>query len=399
MNILIITPRIPYPPFRGDKLKVYNISKQLSKKNTVTILTFYRNKKQLINTIQLKKSGINVEAIRLTIIESLFRTFISVFTDLPFQVAWFKSDKMKKRVEDKIRKGNFDIVYYHLIRSSQYLFNADNNSKPVNILDFTDAVSLYLFRFGTVEKNPLKRFLVNIERKRIEKYEKIAERFHTLFICSEIDRDFLLDKGIKANIKLLKNGIDTSYFKSEKIEYEKNRIIFTGNMPYFANYDAAIYFTKEIFPLILKRIPEANFYIVGQKPPRKIFNLQSENVIVTGFVQDIRREYLRSAVNVAPMRFGAGTLNKIIESIILGVPVVATPIAIEGLPSELKKYIFVSNDINSFADQVCEIMHNPAIREELMEEGKKVIEKLLSWEKLVKEFENYLQESIADKVE
>ena len=389
MKILIITPRIPYPPFRGDKLKIYNPAKNLSKNNQVKILTFLRSSKQLNDLKSFKKYGIEIETVKLTVIESLMKVFISIFTGFPFQAAWFKSSKMKKRIEELISNERFDVVYYHLIRSAQYYIENDS-SKPLSVIDFTDAVSLYLKRFAEVERNPVKKFFIKIEQKRIERYEKIAEKFHTLFICSEVDKKYLIESGLNANIKILNNGIDVSYFQPEKTDYQKNRIIFTGNMPYYANYDAAIYFTKEIFPLIIKKVPDAEFFIVGQKPPQKIKSLESKNIFVTGFVPDIKNEYLKSAVNVAPMRFGAGTLNKVIESIALGVPVVATSMAIGGLPEVLYKYIFIADDPVNFAEAVIKIINNPLIREELVEEGKTVIKEMLSWEKIVSDFESYL---------
>ncbi len=393
MKILIITPRIPYPPFRGDKLKIYNIAKNLSKNNSVKILTFLRNKKQLGDLKSFDRYGIEIETVKLAVVESVLKACLSIFTNFPFQAAWFKSSKMKRRIEEILRKDNFDIVYYHLIRSAQYL-TENNSAKPLNVIDFTDAVSLYLKRFAEVERNPFKKFFIKIEQKRIEKYEKVAEKFHTLFICSEADKKFLIEKGNKAKIEILNNGIDVDYFSSENTDYKEDRIIFTGNMPYYANYDAAIYFTKEIFPLIVKKIPGSEFFIVGQKPPKKIKSLATGNVFVTGFVPDIKTEYLKSAVNVAPMRFGAGTLNKVIESIVLGVPVVATSVAIGGLPKVLYKYIFIADNPVKFAEEVIKIINNPRIREELMKEGKSVIKDMLSWEKIVNDFENYLLASL-----
>lgn len=393
MKILIITPRIPYPPFRGDKLKIYNLAKNLSRNHSVKILTFLRSKKQLNDLKSFSKYGIEIETVNLPVIDSIIKVCFSIFTHFPFQAAWFNSSKMKKRVEEIIINDNYDVVYYHLIRSAQYL-TENNSSKTIKVIDFTDAVSLYLKRFAEVETNPLKKFFIRIEQKRIEKYEKVAEKFHTLFICSEADKKFLIEKGNKANIKILNNGIDVDYFNSEKTEYKRNRIIFTGNMPYYANYDAATYFTKEIFPLIVKKVPDGEFFIVGQKPPKKIQLLASNNVFVTGFVPDIKTEYLKSAVNVAPMRFGAGTLNKVIESIVLGVPVVATSVAIGGLPKVLYKYIFIADNPVKFADEVIKIINNPRIREELMEEGKSVIKEMLSWGKIVNDFESYLLASL-----
>ncbi|HMN24275.1 MAG TPA: glycosyltransferase family 4 protein, partial [Ignavibacteriaceae bacterium] len=330
----------------------------------------------------LEELGIKVSLIRLTLIESILSALIAVFQAIPFQVAWYKSKRMKKSVEDLLKHNSFDVVYYHLIRSAQYL--SENQEKSyLNVIDFTDAVSLYLSRMVEKEKNIFKKIFIKTELKRIRIYENIAERFDALFICSEIDRKFLIDKGIKQDIQILNNGIDTDYFASEKNDYDFKRIIFTGNMPYYANSDAVIYFTKEILPLITKKDPEVKFYIVGQQPSLMVKQLASENVIVTGYVKDIRAEYLKSAVNVAPMRFGAGTLNKVLESIALGIPVVATSISMLGLPKELAKFVFIADTPKQFANTVLEIINNPSIRNELMVEGKAIIRETLSWNHIV----------------
>jgi len=396
LKILIITPRIPYPPYRGDKLKIFNISRILSKTNDVHIVTFYRNEsdKELVKPIE--ELGIKVSLVRLTLLESIFNALLAIFLTTPFQVAWYKSSRMKKSVEDLLKQNSFDVVYYHLIRSSQYLSKIQDKS-CLNIIDFTDAVSLYLSRMFEQEKNYIKKIFIRTELKRIKNYENIAEKFDALFICSEIDRQFLIDKGIKQDIQILNNGIDTDYFVSEQNDYDFKRIIFTGNMPYYANSDAVIYFTKDILPLITKKDPEVRFYIVGQHPPLMIKKLASENVIVTGYVKDIRAEYLKSAVNVAPMRFGAGTLNKVLESIALGIPVVATSISMLGLPKELAKFVFIADTPAEFANTVLEVINNPSIRNELMVEGKTIISKTLSWNNIVSDFEFFLKNKLKEK--
>jgi len=394
LNILIITPRIPYPPYRGDKLKIFNIGKQLIKNNSVTIVTFLRNKAQVKEIDGLKKFGFNVISIKISFLESALNVLKAVFTKLPFQVAWYKSRKMTEQIDRLMVSGNYDIAYFHLIRTAQYLPAKKSKASILRIIDFTDAVSLYLDRFYSIEKNPIKKYLLGIEKSRIEKYESIANEFDMVFICSEVDRDHLKKKGVQAKINIMRNGVDIHQFTPEKIGFDKNRIIFTGNMPYYANYDAAIYFAKEIFPLVLKEIPEAKFYIVGQNPPYRVRSLTSNDIKVTGFVKDIKAEYLNSAINVAPMRFGAGTLNKIIESLVLGVPVIATPIAIEGFPDKLKEMISVASDSKEFAKQVIKFLKFPALREEFMQLDKSVIKEMLSWENIVSQFELDLHDEI-----
>ncbi len=396
MKFLIITPRIPYPPYRGDKLKIYNLAKILANHHEVHIITFYRKTSDKKLLIPIQKLGIKVHLVKLTLLRSFLNAILSIPKYIPFQVAWYKSEKMKSELEKLLNNEKFDVAYFHLIRTAQYHGNK-NELVKLNVIDFTDAVSLYLSRIYEREKNYFKKLFIKSELIRITNYEKICEKFDSLFICSEIDKNFLLKKGINQKIQILNNGFDTDYFKGEINHYDKKRIIFTGNMPYYANSDAAMYFAKEIFPLILKKDSEIKFYIVGQYPPLKIKQLANDNIIVTGFVKDIKQHYLMSSVNVAPMRFGAGTLNKVIESIALGVPVVASSIAVAGLPKELERFVFVADTPMDFSEKVIEIMNNDKIRNELMAEGKDVIKNLLSWESIVKNFEDNLKKLLNEK--
>lgn len=393
MKILIITPRIPFPPYRGDKLKIFNISRLLLKNNKVKIVTFQSEQKDLEYADELRKTGIEIDLVPLSVMRSVVNLYRSLFSSEPFQVAYYYSQHMKDKLMEVTAGEKFDVIYFHLIRSAQYVDSISGNNS-LKIIDFTDAVSLYLSRYSEILQNPFKKAAINLELKKIIKYENRARQFNTLFVCSDIDRKFLYERGVHDDIQLLPNGVDTDTFKYENVTPENGRIIFTGNMPYFANKDAVLYFVNSVFPLIKNKVPSARFYAVGQNPPREILSLASKDVIITGFVDDIKSEYLKSSVNVAPIRFGAGTLNKIIEAMLLGVPTVATSISINGFPETLKKYVFTADTPEEFSKKVIFVLNNPGIKNDMMFEASEKVKNLLNWEKIVDEFENFIKNKI-----
>jgi glycosyltransferase involved in cell wall biosynthesis len=252
----------------------------------------------------------------------------------------------------------------------------------------TDAVSLYLMRFRDVQPNPFLKWLLTLEFKRMREYEEIIGRFDIGLVCSEADRKFLLEQNCDLHLDLLPNGVDVESFSVDgNVQADPKRIIFTGNMSYYPNVDGANFLVQEVFPRVKQQIPGAKLFIVGQKPPRQIRSLADDDVTVTGFVEDIRTEYLRSSVAVSPIRFGAGTLNKVMEPLALGVPVVTTSVGLEGLGLRAGEEILIADDARSFADAVIRLLSDDGKRKSLAAAATQKIRTRFNWSSIAQELE------------
>jgi glycosyltransferase involved in cell wall biosynthesis len=168
------------------------------------------------------------------------------------------------------------------------------------ILDLPDAFSLYWKRRSERARWPWLRWFANVEQRRLFNLErKYLSEFPLTLVCSEEDRQYLLSHS-KANIQVLPNGVDTDvFYPKENIDPKPCRLLFTGNMDYAPNVDAVLYFCTDILPGIKEKHPEVEFVIAGQRPVKRVLDLASENVKVTGFVKDIAEEYHKASVVVA----------------------------------------------------------------------------------------------------
>lgn len=390
MRILLLTPRLPYPPHRGDKLKIFNLLKRLSKKNSIHLVSFIEKKSELDYLPQLRPFCAAIDVVPLPRLQSYAQCLLGLFSRLPLQVHYFRSRRMRRVLDEILRRHHFDAIHTHLIRMAPYTVDLPH---PLKALDLTDAVSLYLQRFLVREKNPFMKLLLKIELERMSRYESLVEQFQACFVCSEPDREQLRKAAPEADIRLIPNGVDLAYFSNPNpAPYEPQQIVFTGNLTYHPNIDGIFYFVKEIFPLIQKEVPAAKFYIVGQSPPASVRALASESVIVTGFVEDIRKYYLRSAVAVSPIRFGAGTLNKILEPLALGVPVVATSMGTEGLEVANGREILIADRPHAFARHVIHVLKEPAFRDSLGQQGMARVRRFYDWDMIVDSLERIYQE-------
>ena len=153
-----------------------------------------------------------------------------------------------------------------------------------------------------------------------------------------------------ANIYLFPLIIKTR--ESQVAFHERRDIVFIGGYQHTPNVDAVLYFVDKMMPLIRAKLPGVRFYAVGSKPPAKILELASDDVIISGFVEDLDSLLERMRVSVAPLRFGAGVKGKIGTAMAVGVPVVTTAIGAEGMSLSQGENIFVADDVVQFCEAV-----------------------------------------------
>jgi glycosyltransferase involved in cell wall biosynthesis len=175
--------------------------------------------------------------------------------------------------------------------------------------------------------------------------------------------------------------VDTSYFRRAGNPPDSQPIvIFLGRMDYFPNIDGVSYFAKRVLPLIRKRMPNVEFRIVGSNPSSKIRELAKiPGVSVTGHVPDVRHYANDAAVSVAPLRVARGTQNKILESMAMGIPVVASPQAAKGIDAVPGRDLLVGDDTESFAKQVINLLENRSMGKRLSEAALKQVKTAHRW--------------------
>jgi O-antigen biosynthesis protein len=150
---------------------------------------------------------------------------------------------------------------------------------------------------------------------------------------------------------------------------DRKNIVFVGGFQHTPNIDAVQYFVAEIMPLLRERLPGVLFYAVGSKPPAEILALAAEDVIITGFVEELKPLLDKMRVSVAPLRYGAGIKGKIGSAMVVGLPVVSTPLAAEGMSLSNGDNILIAGDAAAFADTVAKLYEDEALWDRLSHNG------------------------------
>lgn len=392
MKLLFVANRVPYPPFRGDKLKIWNLANRLKHHHELYLITIAESREDLAYREQLETVFRKVWIFYMPKWLSAVNTALGLFGRLPLQVAYFRSAAFSRMLSGVCREVKPNAIHVQHLRMAQYFADTAIDKSHI-VLDLPDAFSLYWKRRSENSGSWWMRKFAALEYKRLVRYEQqTLVKYPLNLVCSPEDAAYLTELT-GANIKVLPNGVDTSVFHPRSTTpFEPGRILFTGNMDYEPNVDAVTFFCKELFPAILKRQPHARFVIAGQRPVPRVLKLAADNVEITGFVPDIADEYAKAEVVIAPLRFGAGTQNKVLEAMAMGIPVVCSKVGFKGLGIKSGEGAVLAADSEQFIDEVCRILADREYRAKLAGSGGDTIRTLYSWDAVSNKLGEYLTE-------
>jgi glycosyltransferase involved in cell wall biosynthesis len=190
--------------------------------------------------------------------------------------------------------------------------------------------------------------LRRMERRTIGRFDHVA-------VVSEQERK-RLPSGANS-VLVCPNGRDPSAV----LPPAPNPVVaFVATMGWAPNVDAALWLGREIWPLVLARVPSARLLLVGREPAPSVLTLAGGSVQVTGTVPEVTPYLAESRVVVAPLRAGGGTRLKIMEALDVGRPVVATSVGCEGTEDLVGRGVVVADTKEGLAEAIASLLLDPS---------------------------------------
>jgi hypothetical protein len=194
------------------------------------------------------------------------------------------------------------------------------------------------------------------------------------------------------------NGVDGSYYSYAAPALTSTAACFVGKMDYAPNVDAVVWFCREVLPLVRAQIPDFRFSIVGSHPTEVVQALvRYDGVIVTGYVDDVRPYIRDSGTVVLPLRMGGGILNKLLQSFALGVPVVATSLALEGVAAVPGRDLLIADTPRDLADSIVRAALEGGLRVRLAESARRYVERAHRWDTMATRYETDLVACVLER--
>ncbi|MBQ9313262.1 MAG: glycosyltransferase [Bacteroidales bacterium] len=387
MNILVCLSRFPYPLNKGDKLRAFHQIKELSLNHDIYLFCLSNKYPKQEDILILKRYCKEIHVERLNIFLQCFYLFLSFFSSLPFQVAWFSNGKAKKHFLQFFNKHHIDVSYFQFVRTMEYAKKITGKK----VLDFQDCLSVNMQRRAEKSNFFLKNLLL-LEAKKLRNYEnKAFDVFSSTTIITKTDRD-LISSCRNKEIHIIENGVSEEYFAFPKREEKKYDIIFSGNMSYAPNIDAALYLVKEIMPKVWEKFSNCKVVIAGSNPSKEVLKLESENVEITGWVDDMKEYYALSKIFIAPMRIGTGLQNKLLEAMAMSLPCITTPLANNALKSQPNRDILVNDSAKDLSDSIINLLEDTELYKRISNNGCEFVKQNYNWNASAKKLEKILYE-------
>jgi GT2 family glycosyltransferase/glycosyltransferase involved in cell wall biosynthesis len=287
------------------------------------------------------------------------------------------------------RGGDFDFVFVsrHYVAMNFISLIERYCPRARFIFDTVDLHYLRESRLAELENSlPLKRVAAQTRRSELA----VIEAADATLVVSSVEKSVLETDAPDARVHVISNIHEV--VGSRKPWAERKDIFFVGGYQHPPNVDAAIWFVNSIWPLVRERLPEIEFHLIGSKAPDKVSALHGNGVHFHGFVKSLEPWMDGCRLAVAPLRYGAGVKGKVNMSMSRGQPVVATPMAVEGMFVTSGKEVLVAESEQEFADAIVRLYQDEQLWERLSDGGIENVQQYFSVETARRSLQNLLKE-------
>ena len=392
MKILVVLSRLPYPLDKGDKLRAFHQIKELSKHNEVYLFCLNDSPIHPLSMEVLSSFIKDIHIANFNKLDGLIGLTTSFFDGTPFQTGYYSHLRNIKAFKEYCNKIKPDVLFYQFVRTAKY-----SCVDYPKVLDYQDALSANM-EGRALKSKFIKKLIFSLEAKRLRKYEaKMFDIYDKLTIIVEADKKEIRHPR-QEEIIVIPNGVDNSYFEYKTPKEKEFDIIFSGGMSYAPNVVAANYLGKEIMPLVWKKLPNAKLVIAGANPASTVKNLESDNIKVTGWVDDMKEYYGKSKIFIAPMQIGTGLQNKLLEAMAMDLPCITSTLANEALGAKPNENILIANTPQENANQIISLLTNSQLAQNIAKSGNDFVKTNYRWETYGKLLENILKEVIKQDI-
>lgn len=395
MNILIVSSYLPFPLHDGGSVRLYNIIKELSKKNKITLVCEIRSHQGIEDIKEVKKYCEEVIVIphrRPWSFENMVKAGFSLY---PLLLVMHTFPEMKKKIVETLNKKSFDVIHVETFYVYQ---NLPKTYLPIVLVEHNIEYVVYR-RYADTSRPIIRPFLYADIAKIRYWEEKIWKK--TTRLCAVTDEE--RQKMPRSDVAVVPNGVDIRTYAFRKIKERKTKkILFIGSFKWIQNVHSTELIIKEIWPKIRQRMESSRekngfdikLWVVGKSIPESLKVLSDASIVFDENAPDETwKIYQQSDILLAPIKVGGGSSYKIIEAMASGVPVVTTKLAAGALKAKHGQHLLTGETPEELAEATVQLLQNTEEYEKIRKNARELVEENYSWESIVKKLEKVYEEA------
>ena len=392
MKILMVTPYVPYPPSSGGQIRTYNLLKYLSQNNEITLVALYKNDEEKKYESYLKKYCKNIYLCKRPSSPWQFKNiFKTIFSSSPFLVVRNYSDEAKTIINKLLRSEKFDVIHAETFYVMPHI---PETKVPTVLVEQTIEYKVYKHFVNSLPFYLRMLVYFDIDIMKLKYWERFYwKKANAVVVVSSSDEKLIKNEEPLLKTSIIPNcvGDEMIIEKLEEKDLRSPTIFFQGNFFWLQNVEAAKFIIDQIYPQLVKELPNVKIIIAGQNAKKlgdlidksiKIINIEPDNI---NKVKELFRE---NTLFIAPIFGPVGTRLKILAAMGSGMPVISSVTGIVGLEVTDNKDVVIANDPIVFISKIKRLLTNKNFYEKIRKNAYNLVKEKYQWNQTAKELES-----------
>jgi len=383
VNVLFLAQRVPYPPNRGDKITTWRIVERLKRAHRVRIVAFAHDAGDEKAAAELRAKGFEVATFPPS---PRWRSLPLLLGSRPLTLGVYGSRALQAEVDRVI--GDTHLAYAYSSSMGAFFLRHD----VPRVMHFAELDSDKWRQYAEKTSFPLS-WVYHREWRTLRSFEsELAHAVDENVFCTPLEQQIFQQEIPGASSLVMRNGVDLAHYRPSEATRQPALLVFVGVMNYYPNVEGIAWFCREVLPEVQRRVSGTRLAIVGSHPTEEVKALaRLPGVEVTGFVDDPRTYLARAAVSVAPLRIARGIQNKVLEAMAMGLPLVGTRSATQGVEGRHERDYLVAESAAEQVEAVCALLRDTERARELGRRARAFVEANYDWDVCLRPLDSILE--------
>jgi glycosyltransferase involved in cell wall biosynthesis len=396
LRILLLLNRVPWPLNDGGAIGTYHFVKGYADAGcevTCIAMNTTKHNVSLNNTGDAFSGAKKFIAIPVDNRIKPFSALLNLFSDRSYVIERFRSEAYEAALIKVLKENTYEIVHVDGLPTCLYIDTVRQHS-TAKIIQRAHNVEYKIWeRAAEADKNPLKRWYLDIQAKRLRAFEAEAlAKVDTVLAISKEDEGFIHELQPKAKTIIVPAGMDIDESKPV-IQPPNVSLFFIGALDWLPNLQGLEWFLADVWPKVHEAFPSLQFHIAGKKMPQQFYGFGGMNVVAHGEVPSSVAFMNSHSVLLSPLVSGSGVRIKIIEAMAMGKVILSTTVSAEGSGAVDGEHLLIADNADDYIHQIKRLKEEPMLLARLSKnarnfalenfQNKKVIARLLDYYKLL----------------